>query len=717
VIRPLVDLLAFGLVIATSAELRAQTPPTRSGPAPAHLSVAGDGAAPVGFNGLHLGFADLFGPPHVDRLMRSADIEDRLRGLERATEAHTPETLALLLRFRDEGVAADRDPRALLALVRGLADWVERPAVRATLVSIVRDPTLFASSRAAAESEDPADDERTSGARIALAGAEAAMALAGVRSPEAIKSLFEIVREGGPGRAAAAQAIVAFPPEAPAELPDSLSLMTLEVTSALGDLRSIDAILTATRSSDADLSAAGLIALSRMGDGRAAETARAWRQRPEGRLRVAAAETLVRLGDPAATDAVEELIGKDETVEDGLQLAQDVQSEGVTRAATARAVASASPSLRLAAVAALARQRARSALGVLANLVGDPVLAGPAAAGLARSPSGFAMSAIEELAARPESRRLAARAYFVRRYTRGDQSARLDTLIDELGRSTDGRDRAVARQAQVGLGQMSIEAAWQDRDVRVRRAVALGAMGRLDADAAALLVRHLAVEPDEVTRIVLAGALARGDRAGALSTSELLRRVGDGTPDAPLAAFVLGQRDDGATHAGLDAICASRDPLIRAHALRGLGASHALDATARLASAYRWEASPDVRRAILEALAARTLGPGAGVRRRTLDLAARLEPDARAREAAGRALAGRDRAGPPVVPEVAWLAITPAESATLPDGVTALLISSDGIGRPLAFDDDGFALLPGVRAGEAELRLAARLPPYSSGGP
>jgi hypothetical protein len=715
--RPLVDLLAFGLVIATSAELRAQTPSTRSGLAPAHQSVAGDGAVQVGSEGPHLGLADLFGPPHADRLVRSADIEDRLRGLERATEAHTPETLALLLRFRDDGVATDRDPRALLALVRGLADWVERPAVRATLVGIVRDPTMFASSRAAADSEDPADDERTRGARIALAGAQAAMALAGFRSPEAIKSLFEIVREGGPGHAAAAQALVTFPPEAPAELPDNLSLATLEVISALGDLRSIDAMLNATRSNDADLCAAGLIALGRMGDVGAAETARAWRHRPEARLRVAAAETLVRLGDAAATDAVEELIGKDETVEDGLRLAQDVQSEGVTKAATARAMASASSSLRLAAVAALARQQARSALGVLASLVGDPVLAGPAAAGLARSPSRFAMGAIEELAARPGLRRLAARAYFVRRYTRSDQSTRLDALIDELGRSTDGRDRAVARQAQVGLGLMSIEAAWLDRDVRVRRAVALGAMGRLDAHAAAVLVRHLAVEPDEVTRIVLAGALVRGDRRGALSTSELFLRVADGKPDAPLAALVLGQRDDGAARAALDTICASRDPLVRAHALRGLGASDALDATARLASAYLWEPSPDVRRAILDALAARTRDPGAGVRRRALDLAARLEPDAGARDAARRALAGRDQAGPPVVPEVAWLALAPAESATLPNDVTALVISSDGIGRPLAFDDDGFALLPGVRAGEAELRLAARLPPYSSGDP
>jgi hypothetical protein len=39
------------------------------------------------------------------------------------------------------------------------------------------------------------------------------------------------------------------------------------------------------------------------------------------------------------------------------------------------------------------------------------------------------------------------------------------------------------------------------------------------------------------------------------------------------------------------------------------------------------------------------------------------------------------------------------------------------VGTPIAFDDDGFALVPGAPAGEAHLRLAASLPAYSAGGP
>jgi len=289
-------------------------------------------------------------------------------------------------------------------------------------------------------------------------------------------------------------------------------------------------------------------------------------------------------------------------------------------------------------------------------------------------------------------------------------------VLDELGRSTDGRDRAVSFEARVALGETPVEVAWLDRDARVRRAATLGAMGRLDATMADVLLRRLAMEPDEVTRVLLAGALALGDSAVAPSSSALVRRVETGQPDAPLAAFVLAQRDDGSGNER-EKLYASRDPVVRADALRGLGASVAPDATSRLASAYRWEANDDVRRAIVEALAARTRDRAFGMARRTLDLAARLDPDAGARGAARRALAGSDPARAPVVPEVAWIVLAPAEGGALPADSTGMLVGSDGLGRPIAFDDDGFALLPGIRSGDGLLRLAARLPPYSSGGP
>ncbi len=663
------------------------------------------------------GLEELFGNARTDRLLRSADPEDRLHGLERAAAAHTPEALALLLRFRDDLGGNGGDPRTLLTLVRGFADSVDVPAVRAKLVGIARDPGTFLSLHGKIVDEDPVDDERIRVARIELARAEADMALARSREPDAIKSLFEIVRDSDTGREAATEALAAFPPDVLTSPSDSPSIATVGVLSSLGDLRSEGNVLSAARSSDAAVRAASLVALAGFGDPHALDTARAWRRDPDARVRLAAAATLVRSGDPDAAHAVEDLIGDDETAEDGLLLAQHVQGEGVAKATIARAVASASPILRRAAVAALSRQTTGSAAEVLLTLTGDPLLAGPAADGLARSSSEFALSAIEELGARTASRRLAARAYFVRRYIRGDRSSRLEALLDRLGSSSDGADRAVALEARVGLGEKSVQAAWTDGDARVRRAAALGALGRLDSNTATVLLRRLTTETDETTRVILAGALTAGDTGVAPSNAKLRGRLAAGAPDASLAAFVLGRRDDGTSGNGSDALYTSRDPFVRAAALRGLGASKAPDASARLASAYRWECAALVRRAIIEALATRTQDRESEFRRQTLDLASRLDPDAGARGAARRALSDRELPRPAVVPDVAWIVLAPADAAALPANVTGLLVGSGGLGFPIAFDDDGFALLPGIQAGEAQLRLAARLPAYSPGGP
>ena len=63
--------------------------------------------------------------------------------------------------------------------------------------------------------------------------------------------------------------------------------------------------------------------------------------------------------------------------------------------------------------------------------------------------------------------------------------------------------------------------------------------------------------------------------------------------------------------------------------------------------------------------------------------------------------------------EIAWLRLVPGETAPAVAGATALLATSDGRAIPIAFDDDGYALVPGVSPGEARLRLAPRLPSYS----
>jgi HEAT repeat protein len=705
-------LISLGFTATALRGARAQIP-TSATP----VESADHGTAPPRLGEGGPGLAGRFGTALTERLVRSPDVEERLRGLERAASAHTNESLSVLLKLRDAGGRADGDPRVLLAEVQGLAQWVDRPAVRAELVAIVRDPWMFLAVRGTREGVDPVDEERMRTMRVSLARAEAAMALAGSRRPDAVKSLLEVVRDSDTGRVAAAAALRAFAPEMAPDPGDKASLATFEVVSDLDDLRNVGAALDGLRSGDSDLRIASLRALTHWGDTRAVAAARAWRHDPEGRLRVAAAATLVRTGDTMAADAVAELIADDETAEDGLRLAEEIQSETVTKATAARAIASAKPSLRLGAVSALARQTTREAPHVLLVLAADPFLAGPAAAGLARSPSVFAIAAIEDLSERTPTRRLAARAYFVRRYARGDRSARLEAVIEALRQSSDGRDRAVAEQVRVGLGEAPVDEAFLDRDARVRRAAALGAMGRLDPSTARALLERLTVEPDEVTRIVLAGALASAKEAS-LSVSTLHQWVKAGQPNAPLAAFALGQRYDGAADSRWDELYSSRDPLIRSHFMRGLAASTAPDASARLAAAYSFEPNPETRRVIVEALGMALQERATQAWHRTLGLAASLDPDAGVRIAAGRALMGTPLVRSPAVPpEIAWLSLAAAEGASMPHDVTAMVVSKEALATPLAFDDDGFALVAGVQPGRAELQLAAPLAPYSPTGP
>jgi hypothetical protein len=246
----------------------------------------------------------------------------------------------------------------------------------------------------------------------------------------------------------------------------------------------------------------------------------------------------------------------------------------------------------------------------------------------------------------------------------------------------------------------------------------MGAMGAggtregRDADIHDVLLRRVAMEPDEPTRVVLCAGLVDGDQSATLSTSNLIDRAEGGGADAPLAALAVSRRVEEAPSPVVDNLLASRDPVLRAHAARGLGESGAPNAVGRLARAYLWEADADVRRAIVRALgtaAAFTSGEG----RETLALAASLDPDAITRIAARRALSGAPDSTPLPVREVAWIKLSPAESAALPRNETALLIRSDGLAIPIAFDDDGYALVFGLPPGDLRLRLAPRLPTYS----
>jgi hypothetical protein len=200
-------------------------------------------------------------------------------------------------------------------------------------------------------------------------------------------------------------------------------------------------------------------------------------------------------------------------------------------------------------------------------------------------------------------------------------------------------------------------------------------------------------------------------------TLTLIERAQAGGPDAPLAALALARRADEPLAPKVDALLASQDPVLRAHAALGLGQSREPDAVGRLARAFAWEARAPVRRALVDALAARMGDDGpaalAPSGRAMLEVAARLDPDRVTRAAARRTLLGAPLPGDLGTREVAWLRVVPAEGAALPHGMTAMLVDARGKALPFAFDDDGYALVPGVPPGEARVRLAPRLPAYA----
>jgi HEAT repeat protein len=693
-------------------------------------------------------------------LTRSAVATDRLRGLERLAADHSPESLALLLRGAEAGGSpamdprmpaegfARTDPRALLVVVRALAGWSERDTARAALAGLVGAPSAtFATSVAPAASPDPARDEREGAQRIVLARREAAMALVRAGDSASIAALVALARGGGPGQSAALEALASAPPELPSVF-GGVALTTpamVALAAQASDLRTLDAIAGLLHSSEPALRAAAVTALGSFGDTRALEAARGALQDPDPRVHAAGAGTLARLGAADAALAVEALVQDDRTASVGLALAAQVSSDGIARAASARAAASADLALRLAAVTVLGRQTGPLGVEALVKLAFDPALEARATEALARSPNSGAMPAIEAMAAVHATRRLAARAYFVRLYVRRESSTALDALLTALVHSADSTDRAVATQALVALGRTPLGPALEDNDPAVRRAAAMGAMAlapggpgeATESERAidAALVARIPREPDETTRIVLCAGLAGGDRSEALPTSDWLERARQGGPDAPLAALAIGRRSrivrmatigGAATDSdAIDELLSSPDPVLRSHVAMGLGpfgapvglvAGVAPDAIGRLARAYAWEPDDDVRRIVVRSLAAAG-GARSAIGRSALLLAASLDPDAAARDVARRALSGDAQLGARMPREVAWLELRAIPPASVPPNETASFVRSDGVAVPIAFDRDGYALVVGIPPGGARVRLAPRLPPYSPFSP
>lgn len=662
-----------------------------------------------------------FGADVAGRLIRSSDSEERLRGIARAAATESPEGMALLVQAAESTGIVRGDARAMIAVARGLAAFADQATGRAALVSLVNAPPSSPSVRSRPGQNETPIDEAEYAARLQLARQTAALALAGVGDAKSIDALVGVARAGGIGQSSAILALSAFP----LSQPNGLALGTLmtpasiRLVADLGDLRALEGIRAAAKSSDLPTRTTAIIALGEMGDARGIAIAREAMNEKDARVRAAAGRALVLLDAAERFQAVEALIGDDATAAAGVLLAQRTSNDKIAQALAARAVASADPELRANAVVALGRSVSADALKALDALMQDARLDGDAAHALGHSANPAALGVLEKWvgASDPAKRRLALRAYVMRAASRGVRSDVALAAIERAAMSRDPRDHALGVFALVVLGKRSLEDALAEQDPKVRRAAAMASLAVDREEHRQLLLARIAKEPDAVTRQVLAIGLLEGDPRGVLTTLMLVDRSESGESDAPLAAMALAERRTAAQDPEVNALLGSHDPVIRAHAARGLGRTAAPDAVGRLAAAYAYEVEPSVRRAIVVSLAEHTGSDAmAPARQGVLRLASRLDPDRMVRWIAARALVNALAPTTTEPREMSWIRITTAGGGgALPTNVVGALVRADGVAVPIAFDDDGYALVPGVPPGEARLYLAPRVTAYDAG--
>lgn len=645
-----------------------------------------------------------FGMELVQRLLRSSTPEDRLRGIRRAAEQGTPEAIALLASQAESNAQVRTDARALLEVARALASHAAEEGPRAALVSILNVQT----STARSYGPDDADPQ----ARFELARATAALALAESGVGAAMEALIAAVRAQSVGTDAATRALAAAPPSTIRGLGPaaSLSPAVLSAIAKTEDLRAADILLLALSSSEPRAKSLAVVALAQKGDVRALEPAKVMAKDASPQVRVAGTQALVALASKEAAPALKALLGDESTAPSAVELLPLAENEELVKLVGARATAHPVHGERLLALAALSRCGSVAAAKAIGSLVLDKTVESEAAQALGRSRSPHVDPWIVAMLRAPQVRNLGARAYVLRVLRGAPRIAEADGVLRQLAAAREPAPRAVGVFGLVATGLVSPESKLGDPSPEARAAAAMGARGKLDDDLRETMLRRAVSERDPATRTALFTALASGDPSGIVPSPLLVDRAESGAPEAALAAFALARRSEEEPTEKVKGLLASRTNLVRDYALLGLSSSKVRDVSGRIASAYQYEPDPVERLWLVRALATRSGDADARVRKDTLTLAAKLDPSPEVRFVARRAALGigiattRGEAD-----EIAWLRVSgpdgrpPAES-----GFTGTLLASTGETIVVAFDPEGYALVPQVPPGETRILLAPR---------
>lgn len=622
------------------------------------------------------------------RLLSTGRAADRQRALARLGSDGSPQALDLLLKTLEPGGAAHSARDRLLA-VRALAPHVATAEVAQGMVRLMTG--VGATSR---NGNDPLED---------LVRRSAALALAASGDRTALEVLGKAIRQQGPVAEAAAEAIAAHPPRDISPLLHARGVPTLTLArllGRLGDQRAFEALREMVRRSSPEVRAEAAVALTRLGDLETVPLARHWLATEHApALKLAAARILALVRAPGSAAAIADLLADDATAQQALALAALAPDPGLVPVLDKRLEKAPPESVPLL-LGAIGRAGGDAAARVLARELGHADRAPLAAYALALCPGDAASAALARALDAPATRRLAARAGVVRRVGLGETPGGLSGALDVLLASRDAADRAAGAWGQATLDEARATALLASRDPAIVRAAARALAGKPGAANAA---RRFLVERDPRTRAALAVALSTRQGANAIPTRMLLDLLDMGGIPLPPVAYALAIRDDDAERPRIEALLESGDPEVRAATALGLAWSARPDATGLLERAYRFEADARVRRATLTALGHR----GAG--RRTLELAARLDGDAEAREVAHRALHDVVLVEVPPGHGTLWIAVSRAagSAADAAAGRPALVVPAAGPPLPVVTDPDGLLVVAGLPAGPVEARLAA----------
>jgi cellulose synthase operon protein C len=627
----------------------------------------------------------------AEQLLRSDESNDRVRALERLGAVGTTRAIELIVRSLEPSGAA-RGARERLVGVRALSPHTSAPNVRRALVRIMTGT----GARTSADQSDPLEHAARDAATLALAASH---------EREALEALGKALRQEGPLAESAARAVEAHPPAditpfiAARGAPTQVLARTL---GRLGDQRAFHALRSMVKDGTPALRAEAALALTRLGHLETVALARHWLKHDKSvELRVGAARILAQARAADRAPAIARLLGEPETREAGIELALAAPHRDLVKQLAAEipgAPATELPSL----FAAIARAGGPEAARVLGAELKNRERGALAAHALSLSPGEISLETLEQALQSPATRRLAARAAVLRSVLLDEHVAGTEQVLESLLASEDASDRAAGAWGLAVLDRDRVLPLLLAKDPATCRAAARAVLG---TDAVSWALSRLQVERDPITSAALAIALADSHAADGVRTETLVELIDRGGVEAPLAARALAMRDEAELRPRIEDLLESSDPILRAHAALGLGASTDASAVGLLERVYRFEPDVGVRRAVVVAISQRPERK----RERLLRLAATLDGDRDARESARLALSGRALRGALGGNGSLWLALVPNAAANEGSAVASrpvLVGVPGGLALPAVADPDGLLVLARLPPGAVTLRLA-----------